>query len=200
MLEIKTVPVGMLQTNCYLVFDRENRMLYIIDPGAEPALIAREAGKFDYREAAILLTHAHVDHISAVPEVKKQLGIDKVYLHSGDLELYRSPANAIEPYIPAVPNLPEPNTIFSAPGLEIIELPGHTEGGVGFYFPADKVLFSGDTLFAGSVGRTDLPGGSWAKLLNSIRTGLLTLPGDVKVYPGHDCSTTIDREKNNPCL
>ncbi len=200
MLEIKTLPAGLLATNCYLVLHKESGTLYIIDPGGDAPLIASEAKKIDYTRLVILLTHAHFDHIGALGELKEELKPEKIYLNSADLELYHSPMNAMPPYFPAVKNLPEPDTLFSADGLEIIPLPGHTQGGVGFYFPAEKVLFSGDTLFCGSVGRTDLPGGNWGQLLRSIREKLLTLPPEVKVYPGHDEPTTIAAEHSNPYL
>lgn len=200
MLEIKTIPVGMLETNCYLALHRESNVLYIIDPGADADAIIEEARSMTFDRAVILLTHAHVDHISALDAVKNAVGADLVYLHSADHELYKSPFNALEPYVPAAQNLPEPSSIYAADGLEIIEVPGHTRGGVAFYFPAEKTLFSGDTLFAGSVGRTDFPGGSWDALYNSITKKLLTLPPDTRIYPGHGCPTTVANEKTNPYL
>ncbi len=202
MLQIRTIPVGMLGTNCYLAWLPEETFLYVIDPGADADTILAAARKYPFTRAAILLTHAHVDHITALGAVRRGLGDVPVYLNPADETLYRSPDNALEPYMAAASDLPETVTdLPEAPGLRILPAPGHSRGGSLFYFPADGVLFSGDTLFAGSIGRTDFPGGDWDTLQKTIREQILPLPDDTRVYPGHGASTTVRREREtNPYL
>jgi glyoxylase-like metal-dependent hydrolase (beta-lactamase superfamily II) len=196
-----TEPVGLLEVNCYLI--PAGQTLYIIDPGADAEIIVRRARQFDCAERVILLTHAHIDHIGAVGAVARALNIRTVYLHKRDVELYFSPANALPPWLPPVQDLPQPDSDFVSEDFEIIETPGHTQGGVCFYFRDRErpVLFAGDTIFAGSVGRTDLPGGDHRQLIESIRGKLLPLPDELTVYPGHGRPTTIGQEKTaNPYL
>ena len=201
MENFRVIPVGPLAVNCYMIFDEKSKKLLVIDPGDDADLIISAAESYPYESAAILLTHAHVDHIGALPEVKKALNAEFVYLGQGDEELYRSPDNHILPYLPPVANLPATTAKLDLPGLILLLTPGHSAGGSCFYFPEQKLVISGDTLFAGSVGRTDLPGGSFAVLEKSIREKLLTLPEDTLVYPGHGPRTTIGNEKrSNPYL
>ncbi len=193
--------VGMIETNCYLVQLEEGHRLYIIDPGAEPDNIIRAATKFNFGDAVILLTHAHVDHISGIRGVMDALKIDTVYLHPGDLGLYNSPDNHLMPFIPPAKKLPVPVSTMAETDFSILETPGHTTGGTCFYFKPLNALFAGDTLFAGSIGRTDLPGGNMNTLIKSIRNKLLILPDSVKVYSGHGSATTVGCEKlHNPYL
>lgn len=201
MENFRIIPVGALAVNCYLVFLEESKLLLVIDPGDDADLIVSAAKSFAYERSAILLTHAHVDHIGAVPEVRKALNCGFVYLSAGDKELYNSPDNHILPYLPPVAGLPETTAVWDIPGVKLLLTPGHSRGGSCFYFPKEKFVLSGDTLFANSVGRTDLPGGSFAELEKSIRKELLTLPDDTVVYPGHGPRTTIGEEKrSNPYL
>lgn len=201
-MKIATIPAGILETNCYLVQPDGSRMLYIIDPGGDAPEIATEAARIGYDRCAVLLTHAHVDHISGLGELSRLLKPEYVYLRTPDHELYESPANALEPYLPAAEHLPKVTDRVDSADFQIIPLPGHTQGGSGFLFPGTPAaLFVGDTIFAGSVGRTDLPGGNTRTLLDSIRTRLLTLPDEITLYPGHGPATTVGRErKNNPYL
>ncbi len=115
--------------------------------------------------------------------------------------MYKSPENHILPYLPPVADLPKTTAVWDVPGVKLLLTPGHSKGGSCFYFADEKFVISGDTLFAGSVGRTDLPGGSFAELEKSIRKELLTLPADTVVYPGHGPRTTVGEEKrSNPYL
>ena len=192
--------VGALGVNCYLVPVSESRRLYIIDPGGDADIIVKAAQNFDYDAAVILLTHAHVDHIGAVRDVAKALGA-KVYVHKNDVSLYESPNNHLLPYIPAEENLPKISDISPGKDFEIIETPGHTQGGVCFYFKQIPAVFVGDTIFHNSVGRSDLPGGNHEQLIASIKSKLMTLPDDLMLYPGHGQPTTVGREKKfNPYL
>ena len=201
MEDFRIIPVGALAVNCYVIFEESSGLLLIIDPGDDADLIISAAENFPYKRVCILLTHAHVDHIGAVPEVKKALNAEFVYLASGDEELYKSPENHILPYLPPVADLPKTTAVWDVPGVKLLLTPGHSKGGSCFYFAEEKFVISGDTLFAGSVGRTDLPGGSFAELEKSIRKELLTLPDDTVVYPGHGPRTTIGEEKrSNPYL
>ena len=201
MENFRIIPVGALAVNCYLVYEESEKLLLIVDPGDDADLIISAAASYPYERCAILLTHAHVDHIGAVPEVKKALNAEFVYLAKGDEPMYKSPDNHILPYLPPVANLPVTTASLELPGVELLLTPGHSAGGSCFYFPELKLVISGDTLFAGSVGRTDLPGGSFAVLEKSIREKLLTLPEDTFVYPGHGPRTTIGNEKrSNPYL
>ncbi len=199
MLKFNTLPVGVIGTNCYLVYNDVTRVLAVIDPGGDAGRIAGAAKEFPAEHIHVLLTHAHVDHISGLGELAGLLKLDSVWCRAEDAELYSSPANALEPWLPAAKALPR---LAGSPpeidGMEILPIPGHTAGGAGFYFPAEKWLFSGDTLFAGSVGRTDL-GGNWDELHKSITETLFPLPEDVQVHCGHGPSTTIGIEKkSNP--
>ncbi|OGV45807.1 MAG: hypothetical protein A2017_18060 [Lentisphaerae bacterium GWF2_44_16] len=193
--------IGMLQVNCYIVNVPESGNLYIIDPGSEAEKIISRAKTFKYKEAAVLLTHAHVDHISATGEVMKGLGIEKLYLHPDDIGLYRSPDNNLMPFIPAAKDLPEPMKEFKSEDFQIVATPGHTRGGVCYLFNHIPALFSGDTLFCDSIGRADLPGGNLNTLMKSIKETLFNLPDTLPVYPGHGPATTIGSEKKgNPFI
>lgn len=197
-----TLPVGMFEVNCYLVPSPSGKVLYVIDPGGDPEDIAAAAKEFSFDEAVILLTHAHVDHIASVGKCAELLKVKRLYLHPDDLEMYKSPSNALPPYYPAAANLLEPARFPPEdPAMQILHTPGHTPGGVCYHFPAYNALFSGDTLFRASVGRTDLPGGSTKTLLASLKEILSKYPDDTEVFPGHGYSTTIGYEKkNNPFI
>lgn len=191
--------VGMLEVNCMLVPVGET--LYVIDPGGDAAKIIKLAKSLNCRETNILLTHAHVDHIGAVGAVATALGVKTVYLHRNDHALYSSPDNCLRPWFPPAKNLPTPIHFVENQDFSVIETPGHTQGCVCLYFKQFPALFVGDTIFAGSVGRTDLPGGNQEQLIRSIREKLLVLPSDLKIYPGHGEPSTIGREKSiNPYL
>lgn len=201
MENFRMIPVGALGVNCYIIYEESNKLLLVIDPGDDADLIISAAKSYPFERCAILLTHAHVDHIGAVPEVKNALNAEFVFLGKGDEALYNSPDNCILPYLPPVAGLPKTTPVWDFPGIKLLATPGHSPGGSCFYFPERKLVISGDTLFAGSVGRTDLPGGSFSVLEKSIRKELLTLPEDTFVYPGHGPRTTIGNEKQtNPYL
>lgn len=203
-MRMSMLSVGPIDENCYLVYVDEKRRLYVIDPGADADRIVEAAGRFPkFDEARILLTHAHVDHIGAVGEVARKLNVSHVMLDPADGEIYRSPYNEIPPILPAARNLPETEDFAPDGDFTVLRVPGHTPGGCALLFVDDgrRVLFCGDTLFAGSVGRTDLPGGDWDTLMGSIRRELLPLPPETRVFPGHGGGTTIGEEKDgNPYL
>lgn len=199
----RILPVGILQTNCYLVFIENSRTLYIIDPGGEPDLIVAASKDFPYSNVRILLTHAHFDHLGGAGKVAKLLNVKTVELRFEDWEIYHSPDNCMPPYCPQITDLPKVSEIIPAPELKVLPLPGHTPGGSGFLFTENgqSALYCGDTLFSGSIGRTDLPGGNYRTLLNSIKNELMVLPDDLTVYPGHEGITSIGEErKHNPFI
>ena len=196
-VHVETLTVGMLAVNCYLVWDTGARDALIIDPGEEAERIVSRVRAHALDVAGVLLTHAHVDHIRAVPGVTSALGVP-VYVHPADAQLYAQPENALLPWVAAAEGLPDPTlTLPVAAGLqfELIHTPGHTRGGVCYYFRESGLLFSGDTLFSGSIGRTDLPGGDAESLLAAIARELMPLPDTVRVLPGHGPETTIGHER-----
>ncbi len=197
---ITTLAVGQLGTNCYLV--KKGGNLYIIDPGDEPQAILDAARQMGYQQVAVLLTHAHFDHIGAAGEICRQLALPHIYLAPGDRELYRSPLNSMPPWFGAVKDLPETADFEENPDFTVLAMPGHSPGGSAFVFENDtggKAVFCGDSVFARSIGRTDLPGGDHGTLLASIRKNIVTLPGDTVLYPGHGEATTVaDEIRYNP--
>ena len=197
MLKYSIIRVGILQVNCYLLWNDGAKEALVIDPGDEPEAIIGAIAERGLVPVGILLTHGHVDHIRGVSDVSAKYGVP-VWIHEADRALYANPDNAIMPWIPAAQDLPDiAEAVPELPGcpFEIIHTPGHTPGGVCYYFKDAKELFSGDTLFQGTYGRTDFPGGNAQALFSSIREKLFTLPDDVNVHPGHNEPTTIGTEK-----
>ena len=187
-MEVKSFAVGPLAANCYVVSAGGDAV--VVDPGAEAARIIKAVG--DRRVAAILATHGHSDHIGAVKELAVATGAPFM-VPAGDLALAEKYVGAQA----AVPLNDGDRLDFGDISLKVIATPGHTPGSSCFYAPG--LLFSGDTLFAGGVGRTDLPGGSSDALFSSIRERIFTLAGDTVVYPGHGERTTVAREReSNP--
>ena len=177
----------------------------LVDYGMEQGANAFENAKLPVEEACVdyvLLTHAHVDHISGAGELAEKLKVKAIYVPPDDVPLYQSRENALLPFLPPAKNLPP-----VAPwppvydDFTILSTPGHTRGGVCYYFSSLNAIFTGDTLFSGSIGRTDLPGGNFDDIMKSIREKLLVLPDKLRVFPGHGEQTTIGIEKTfNPYL
>ncbi len=199
--EILSFESGPIQVNCYLVYPVEGGTLYVIDPGGDASRMAELASLFPAGKREILFTHGHADHIHEAGKAAKLLGVKTVYVHPRDHEMYHSPENSLEPVLLAAVDLPD--DAWPPPeskDFSILETPGHTEGCVCYYFPSMKALFTGDTLFAGSVGRTDLPGaGTYEDLIRGVREKIFVLPGGTRVFPGHGPETTVADEKlSNP--
>ena len=198
-MERLTIQVGGFEVNCSIL--NEDGKAWIVDPGQEAERIIDLLAKKGLEPAAVLLTHAHFDHISGVPGLLAKFPELPVYVHEQDAQMFGHPLNQLPPEYPSFAR-PKNIIVFrstfnlqpSTLNFEVIETPGHTPGGVCYYFPKDKLLLSGDTLFAGSVGRTDLPGGDMATLMNSLQK-LVALPDDTLVIPGHGMHTTIAAEK-----
>ena len=195
MLNIHTLALGAYQTNCYLVWGEDSPSCVVIDPGYEPETVLDEVKKLGKEISAILLTHGHFDHVGGVKDIVAETGC-KVYLCDADLSM--------PPQMTAGPlyytNTYGDGSFVEEAGLsfKVLHTPGHTPGSV--CLMCENVLFSGDTLFWGSCGRTDLPGGSWSTIQASLKR-LAELPGDYDVYPGHGDATKLSFERNfNPYL
>lgn len=199
---MKQLILGPMENNCYLIQSDDNQTLYIVDPSCDAQKIIECAEHyFNFEQTIILLTHAHADHIGAVKELVSELNVTEIMLDDKDIILYQSPENVIMPFWPLHQDLPQTTNVHDTDDFKVIFTPGHTLGGVCYYFEKEKRLFSGDTLFYRSVGRTDLPGGSDTVLTKSVRENIYTLPGDTTVYPGHGCATTVsDEKKLNPYI
>lgn len=206
MLQVKTFSVGPLQSNCHLLFDAETRQAVIIDPGAEPHRIKAAIGELDLTPTALLNTHGHGDHIGGNDEIKATYGVP-LMIHRDDAPMLTEPELNLSSFFgvpiisPPADRLLEDGEIieFGAHEISVYHTPGHSPGGVSFH--VDSILFSGDVLFQGSIGRSDLPGASHETLLAGIRDKLLILPDETRVHPGHGAATTIgDERRMNPFL
>ncbi|MGR3765010.1 MBL fold metallo-hydrolase [Rossellomorea sp. NS-SX7] len=207
-MEWKQIPLGPLQTNCYVLWNDMKKCL-VIDPGAEGEKLVNWLNENNLEPMAILLTHAHFDHIGAVDTVRNTYKIP-VYIHekeSGWLSdpglngsglfgmgsIHCSPAEKIF--------TTEKTVTIEDFTLQLFETPGHSPGSLSYYVQNEGIVFAGDTLFMGSIGRSDLPGGNHEKLLASIHDHLLTLPENTIVLPGHGPATTVgDEMDGNPFL
>lgn len=190
---IKTLPVGQLETNCYVVTNENTLECVVIDPGDESNTILNYIEDNKLKCAAIMLTHGHFDHVGALPAVADETGA-KVYMNERD-DARASHAGFMRYSLPENGSYYDEGDVVEAAGLtfHIMATPGHTPGGV--TIRCEDALFTGDTLFCGSCGRTDLPGGDMRQQLASLKR-ICELPGDYEVYPGHmDCST-LERERN----
>ncbi len=204
-LTVKNNVIGPIGTNCYIIFEEGKKEAVVIDPAADGAFILAQCRKLGVEPAAILLTHGHGDHIGGVLELKRALEIP-VYAGEAERALLADPALNLSPdlggavSVKGVEGLQDGQELFLlGHKWQAIATPGHTAGGVCFYLEEDKLLFSGDTLFHMSYGRTDFPTGDTRALIRSITEKLLVLPEDVVVYPGHESQTTIgDERRYNP--
>ncbi|MFQ5690664.1 MAG: MBL fold metallo-hydrolase [Gemmatimonadota bacterium] len=203
---ILSLTVGPIQSNCYLVAPAGGSEAIIIDPGAEAERIDSALAEWGVAPAAILLTHAHMDHLGAVAELRDRHPA-AIYLHPADLPLYERAVEQGAAFgIPIRPPPPPDRVLFDGQTLalaglsfEVRHAPGHSPGGVVFVLSTDA--FVGDCVFAGSIGRTDLPGGDAGNLLDSIRRQILSLPPATRLHCGHGPSTTVSREMaSNPFL
>lgn len=193
--------VGAVQTNCYFVYNPDTSECIIIDPGAEAQMLQEYIKTKKLKPVAILLTHGHFDHIGAVTMFRNKYGI-KVYAARAERETLESPDINLSNQMGTSIIIEADEWLDDGQEIELIGekircllTPGHTEGGMCFYFTGSGMLFSGDTLFEQSVGRTDFPGGSMRQIIQSIRSKLFVLPDHIKVYPGHGMTTSIGSEK-----
>lgn len=206
-LKIEQYQVGAIMTNCYFLINDDTKETLIVDPGGSTKYLKQKIIDGGLKPAAILLTHGHFDHASGAEELKKEYGI-KIYAHEAEKETLHNPQGNLSPMFGA--NETYDADVYVKDGqilhlagfeIEVLYTPGHTPGGVCYYFKDQKVLASGDTLFCESVGRTDFPGGSASQLVRSVKEKLMELPDDVRVLPGHEGKTYIGYERDhNPFL
>lgn len=205
-MHIDVLPVGPLSANAYLL--TTGRRAVLVDPGGEPDRLLEALGARDAELEAVWLTHAHFDHVGALAELLEAAPVP-VYLHPADAPLLASAAAAAaawgvhirQPPLGARPLADGDRLALGAVEARCLHTPGHAPGHVAIYLPSQAVVLSGDALFRGSIGRTDLPFGDHDRLLRSIRDRLLGLPGDTRVLPGHGPATTIAEEAaSNPFL
>lgn len=205
---MSSMQLGMVRTNCYLVWNDDTREAFVVDPADQADLIAIKLHQNNLQLKGILLTHGHFDHMLAVPALRQQFGVPVYAGEKERLLLLDAEANLSlnwggEAVTFEADHYLKDGEVFSLAGFEITVLatPGHTAGGVCYYLKEEGQLFSGDTLFHGSYGRTDLETGNTLALLRSLREKVLVLPPETKVYPGHESATTIGFEqKYNPAV
>ena len=194
-MKVKTIPGGSLGTNCYMAWNENQDRCVLVDPGFDPEKILEKVRAKDLTVEAILLTHGHFDHIGGVKQIAMETGC-KVFLHAGDLQLPSQLTLGMISYTDHY----EDGDVLSMAGLEILvrHTPGHSPGSVCLI--CEDVIFSGDTLFAGTCGRTDFPGGDYCKIHESLK-GLGAMEGQYTVLPGHGLPTTLERERrSNPYM
>ncbi|MDO5408549.1 MAG: MBL fold metallo-hydrolase [Eubacteriales bacterium] len=199
---IKTCVLGAVSTNCYLIYNEETGEAVIVDPADNGAYILNKCRELGITPEAVLLTHGHFDHILAVEDIRRAFRC-KVYVGRDEEKLLQDPQQNLSVSMGSGQmSLKADVTVRDGDVLnligfdwKVIETPGHTVGSVCYYVESEDVLISGDTLFADSLGRTDLPTGSAAAIVRSIQEKLLVLPEDTMVYPGHGDPTTIRHEK-----
>jgi len=205
-MRIVQIPNGQFVENCYLVVDEQAGECAIVDPGEEAGLILHKLAATSAKPVAIWLTHAHIDHVLGVPRVAAETGVP-VWLHAADRPLYDAVPDQAAWFGLEAPALPPPDRTFAHGdtvrvgelAFEVRHTPGHSPGSVSLVGPG--VVLGGDVLFAGSIGRTDLPGGDFDTLIASIERELLSLPDATIVYTGHGPETTVGRERrSNPFL
>ncbi|PYV98527.1 MAG: MBL fold metallo-hydrolase [Acidobacteria bacterium] len=202
------LPVGPLQCNCSIIGDESTREAIVIDPGDDIDDVLAAVSKHNLKVKQIVITHAHIDHVGGAMKLRAATGAP-ILLNQNDyallkmLDVQAAWIGVATPGNVEIDHSVGQNDKVGAGSLsaDIIHTPGHTEGSISLYFPLEKKLIAGDTLFAGSIGRTDLPGGSYKKIISSLHEKLLTLPDDTVVVPGHGPLTTIGEERqSNPFL
>ena len=206
--DIKQLPLGPLQTNCYFLGCSATKEAAIIDPSDSGDALAKFISENGYTLTHILLTHSHCDHVGGLADLKNATGAP-IYAHEDAVPLLRNATQSAARFGLSMDAQPDPDHFLNEGDqvkvgeltLEVFYTPGHAPGHIVFYLKEHDVLFDGDVLFQGSIGRTDLPGGNFSELMNSIEQKLLPLPDETHVLSGHGNPTTIGRERaTNPFL
>ncbi len=197
-MNIETVVVGELETNCYIAYDPGTKEAVIIDPGANAPKILGRIGSKGIKPGLVVLTHGHPDHFGVAEEIRKAIE-GKVAIHENDAPILESKILTLRGFMFSATQvdqkLKDGDVIkFGKCSLKVFHTPGHSKGSICLYSDTESILFSGDTLFCDGVGRTDLPGGDSAELSRSVKR-LLSLPHNVKVFPGHGPATIIEQER-----
>ncbi len=202
------IPVGPLQCNCSVIGDEASHEAIVIDPGDDVEHVLSLVRKHNLQVKQIVITHAHIDHVGGAMKLRAATGAP-ILLNQNDYALLKMlDVQAAWIGMPTPGKVEIDNSLGQADTVragslaaQVLETPGHTEGSICLYFPLEKKLIAGDTLFAGSIGRTDLPGGSYQKILHSLHDRVLALPDETVVVPGHGPLTTIGEEReSNPFL
>lgn len=205
-MKYETLVVGALETNCYLAYCPDTKKTAVIDPGADPEKIIHAIAEMELNPVLLINTHGHVDHVGANKDIKDKYGVP-LLIHEADQKILGGILQSGLSFLLGAKASPDPDRLIKDGDilnvgnqvLTVIHTPGHSPGSISL--KADGLIFSGDTLFCGGVGRTDLPGGSWADLEKSINERILCFPDDVIVLPGHGPSTTVGQEKaDNPFI
>lgn len=209
MIDIKQLPLGPLQTNCYFLGCTETKQAAIIDPAWDGDRIAEFVASEGYTLSSILLTHTHFDHIGGLAQLSAAASDVPIYAHADSIEMLHNGPQAAARYGLTMPTPPAPTSMMVegdsiAVGnlsLDVLFTHGHAPGHVSFYLKEHGIIFDGDVLFQGSIGRTDLPGANFSELMDSIQDKLMPLPDETHVLSGHGAATTIGQERNhNPFL
>lgn len=208
MVQVRQLSLGPLQTNCYLLGCEETFEAAVVDPSWDGRAIVATAEIDGWEITHILLTHSHFDHVGGLEEVKALTGAP-IYIHADAVDMLKNTTMSAAFFGLRVSTPPPPDEyLFDGQDIQVGELsikvmhtPGHAPGHVSFYLPDYRVLFDGDVLFQDAIGRTDLPGGDYDTLMETIQEKLLSLPDETKVFSGHGPATTIGQERrNNPFL
>src|SRR5580704_6837747 len=200
---VETFPVGPLQCNCTIVGDEETHEAIVIDPGDEIGRVQRRLTELGLKLKQILITHGHIDHVGGALKLKRLTGAP-IFMNGNDLEQLKIMDKqaawlGVDTPETAAPDesLADGMTVgLAGHPVQVLHTPGHTQGSVCLHFAPMKLLIAGDTLFAGSIGRTDLPGGNFDQIIDSLHSRILTLPDETKVLPGHGPTTKIGEERD----
>lgn len=208
-MKISQVLLPVCGTNCYIVKNEDTNESIIVDPGSAPERIIAGVEQSNTTPVAVLLTHGHFDHAGAAEEIAQHYDI-KIYAYHLEQDTLENPSVNLsgmffggsgDAYHADVYLKDRQEIDLAGFHIQCLFTPGHTPGGCCYYLPYQSVCFTGDTLFCGSVGRTDFPGGSMSQIVNSIKEKIMTLPEDTICYPGHESATTVESERMyNPYL